>query len=154
MKFNQAVLERGVLNYYPSRADSTGMNKNKRRDYKYLDSARISILPTMTSFIVHFSDGSLHRLSVVSNDEVAQVERQVNTTLQIERTLYINSSLNPLKILLCFLVSSRNGLMHCKSMQHTVRTIFGVANNGVPIVMMITVFKILFKINFKRSYNV
>lgn len=57
------------------------MNKNKRRDYKYLDSARISILPTMASFIVHFSDGSLHRLSVVSNDEVAQVERQVNANL-------------------------------------------------------------------------
>lgn len=73
------MLERGVLNYYPSRADSTGMNKNKRRDYKYLDSARISILPTVTAFIVHFSDGSLHRLSVVSNDEVAQVERQVRT---------------------------------------------------------------------------
>lgn len=73
----KAVLERGVLNYYPSRADSTGNNKCKRRDYKYLDSARISILPTLTSFIVHFSDGSLHRLSVVSNDEKAQVERQV-----------------------------------------------------------------------------
>lgn len=71
------MLERGVLNYYPSRADSTGNNKNKRRDFKYLDSARISILPTVTSFIVHFSDGSLHRLSVVSNDEKAQVERQV-----------------------------------------------------------------------------
>lgn len=73
----QAVLERGVLNYYPSRADSTGINKNKRRDYKYLDSARVSILPTMTSFIVHFSDGSLNRLSVVSDSKKAQVERQV-----------------------------------------------------------------------------
>lgn len=71
------MLERGVLNYYPSRADSTGINKNKRRDYKYLDSARVSILPTLASFAVHFSDGSMHRLSVVSNDEMAQVERQV-----------------------------------------------------------------------------
>lgn len=67
------MLERGVLNYYPSRADSTGNNKNKRRDYKYLDSARISILPKLTSFIIHFNDGSLHRLSVLST----QVERQV-----------------------------------------------------------------------------
>lgn len=74
----QAVLERGVLNYYPSRADSTGINKNKRRDYKYLDSARVSLLPTLATFVVHFSDGTMHRLSVVSNDELAQVERQVN----------------------------------------------------------------------------
>lgn len=76
-KIEQAVLERGVLNYYPSRADSTGINKNKRRDYKYLDSARVSLLPTYATFVVHFSDGTMHRLSVVSNDEMAQVERQV-----------------------------------------------------------------------------
>lgn len=71
-----AVLERGVLNYYPSRADSTASLKNKRRDYKYLDSARISAMPTLASFVVHFNDGSFHRLSVVSNDEKAQVQRQ------------------------------------------------------------------------------
>lgn len=71
------------MNYYPSRADSTGINKNKRRDYKYLDSARVSILPNLTSFVVHFNDGSLHRLSIVTNDEKAQVERQVNATLSI-----------------------------------------------------------------------
>lgn len=71
-----AVLERGVLNYYPSRADSTASLKNKRRDYKYLDSARVSAMPTLASFVVHFNDGSFHRLSVVSNDEKAQVQRQ------------------------------------------------------------------------------
>lgn len=32
----------------------------------------------MATFVVHFSDGTMHRLSVVSNDEMAQVERQVN----------------------------------------------------------------------------
>lgn len=74
------MLERGVLNYYPSRADSTGTNKNKRRDFKYLDSARISLMPTVSSFVVHFSDGAMHRLSVVSNDEMAQVERQVKNS--------------------------------------------------------------------------
>lgn len=71
-----AVLERGVLSYYQSRADSTATNKNKRRDYKYLDSARVSAMPTLASFVVHFNDGSFHRLSVVSTDEKAQVQRQ------------------------------------------------------------------------------
>ena len=69
-------MERGVLNYYPSRADSTEPAQNKRRDYKYLDSARVSTLQNLSSFMVHFNDGSLHRLSVVSNDEKAPVERQ------------------------------------------------------------------------------
>lgn len=75
----QVVLERGVLNYYSSRADSTGIkNRNKRLDYKYLDNARVTLLPTTTSFIVHFGDGSVHRLGCVSNDEKALVVRQVN----------------------------------------------------------------------------
>lgn len=75
----QVVLERGVLNYYSSRADSTGLkNRNKRLDYKYLDNARVTLLPTTTSFVVHFSDGSVNRLGCVSNDEKALVERQVN----------------------------------------------------------------------------
>lgn len=71
-----AVLERGVLSYYPSRADSTGNNKDKRRDYKYLDSARVTAMPTITTFVVHFNDGSFHRLSIVSSSEKTQVQRQ------------------------------------------------------------------------------
>lgn len=71
-----AVLERGVLNYYPSRVDSTGNNKDKRRDYKYLDSARVTAMPTVTTFVVHFNDGSFHRLSIVTSNEKTQVQRQ------------------------------------------------------------------------------
>lgn len=77
-QFLQLVLERGVLNYYPTRADSTGIkNKTRRMDFKYLDNARV-ILSTVSTFIVHFSDGSVHRLSCMSNDEKALVERQVS----------------------------------------------------------------------------
>lgn len=76
-----AVLERGVLNYYASRADSTADVKRrdgKRKDYKYLDGAKVSPIPSdQASFVVHFNDGALHRLGVVvSNGESAQVERQ------------------------------------------------------------------------------
>lgn len=71
-----AVLERGVLNYYASRADSTV--DMKRKDYKYLDSAKISPIPSdMASFVIHFNDGAIHRLCVVNNNgELSQVERQ------------------------------------------------------------------------------
>lgn len=73
----QAVLERGVLNYFSSRADST-VSSNKRQDYKYLDSARVTPLTTdLASFVVHFNDGAVHRLSVLNNGENGQVERQV-----------------------------------------------------------------------------
>lgn len=72
-----AVLERGVLNYFSSRADST-VSSNKRQDYKYLDSARVTPLTTdLASFVVHFNDGAVHRLSVLNNGENGQVERQV-----------------------------------------------------------------------------
>lgn len=78
-----AVLERGVLNYYSSRADSTADTADikrrdaKRKDYKYLDSAKISPIPSdMSSFVIHFNDGSIHRLCVLNNGELAQVERQ------------------------------------------------------------------------------
>lgn len=66
-----------MLNYFSSRADST-LSDNKRRDYKYLDSARVTPLTTdQASFVVHFNDGAVHRLSVLSNmGEKAQVERQ------------------------------------------------------------------------------
>lgn len=81
-----AVLERGVLNYYASRADSTAettttstkkSRDTKRKDYKYLDSAKISPIPTdMSSFVIHFNDGAVHRFCVVNNGELSQVERQ------------------------------------------------------------------------------
>lgn len=72
------MLERGVLNYFSSRADSTLNNDAKRRDYKYLDNARVTPLTTdLASFVVHFNDGAVHRLSVLSSlGEKAQVERQ------------------------------------------------------------------------------
>lgn len=76
----QAVLERGVLNYFASRADSTlNSDQNKRRDYKYLDSARVTPLSTdSASFVVHFSDGSAHRLSVLAGaGDRTLVDRQV-----------------------------------------------------------------------------
>lgn len=78
--FSKAVLERGVLNYFASRADSTLSDQNKRRDFKYLDSARVTPLTTdSASFVVHFNDGSVHRLSVLSNHagDQTQVDRQV-----------------------------------------------------------------------------
>lgn len=76
-----AVLERGVLTYYASRADSTDdVNRRyaKRKDFKYLDSAKISPIPSdAASFVIHFNDGGIHRLCVISNSgELSQVERQ------------------------------------------------------------------------------
>ena len=82
------MLERGVLHYFSSRADST-LSDNKRKDYKYLDSARVTPLTTdMASFVVHFNDGAVHRLSVLTNiGERAQVERQVCDVLPYYGTL-------------------------------------------------------------------
>ncbi|XP_049776943.1 oxysterol-binding protein-related protein 1-like [Schistocerca cancellata] len=76
-----AVLERGVLTYFNSRADaSTGF---KRKDFKYLDGANILPLDCdNSSFVVHFSDGAVHRLSVVNYGE---------TTGQISRQKWINA---------------------------------------------------------------
>lgn len=74
-----AVLERGVLNYFASRADAT-VSDNRRRDYKYLDSARVTPLTSdLASFVVHFNDGAVHRLSVLNSNggDGAQIERQV-----------------------------------------------------------------------------
>jgi hypothetical protein len=73
----QAVLERGVLTYFNSRADAaTGV---KRKDFKYLDGANILPLECDTStFVVHFSDSAVHRLSVVNYGETTgQISRQV-----------------------------------------------------------------------------
>lgn len=53
------------------------MSGSKRRDYKYLDNARVTPLTTdLSSIVVHFNDGAIHRLSVLNNGENAQVDRQ------------------------------------------------------------------------------
>lgn len=54
------------------------MSANKRSDYKYLDSARVTPLTAdLSSFVVHFNDGAVHRLSVINNGDPPQVARQV-----------------------------------------------------------------------------
>lgn len=73
----QAVLERGVLAYFPSRADAcSGV---KRKDFKYLDGARVMPLDCDgCSFLVNFSDSTVHRLSVLNcGDSGQQISRQV-----------------------------------------------------------------------------
>lgn len=78
MFYIQAVLERGVLTYFNSRADaSSGV---KRKDFKYLDGARGvpgEIAPS--AFNILFSDGTVHRLSVPidTEDITGEVNRQV-----------------------------------------------------------------------------
>lgn len=81
MLYLQAVLQRGVLSYYGSRADAnSGANTNNRRDWKYLDSARVDPGPTDNSLLIlHFSDGTSHRLRVPTNASPSTlVVRQVN----------------------------------------------------------------------------
>ncbi|XP_021913454.1 oxysterol-binding protein-related protein 1-like [Zootermopsis nevadensis] len=76
-----AVLERGVLTYFGSRADAA--SGFKRKDFKYLDGANILPLECDTStFVVRFSDSAVHRLSVVNYGE---------TTGQISRQKWINA---------------------------------------------------------------
>lgn len=80
----QAILERGVLTYFNSRADaSTGF---KRKDFKYLDTANILPLECDSStFVVHFSDGAVHRLSVVNYGETTgQISRQVSLLFRFQ----------------------------------------------------------------------
>jgi hypothetical protein len=80
----QAILERGVLTYFSTRADAaTGF---KRKDFKYLDRANILPLECDSStFVVHFSDGAVHRLSVVNYGETTgQISRQVCLLFQFQ----------------------------------------------------------------------
>jgi hypothetical protein len=87
----QAVLERGVLTYFNSRADAaTGF---KRKDFKYLDGANILPLESDTStFVVHFSDSAVHRLSVVNYGETTgQISRQVCFLLYFETYTHVLS---------------------------------------------------------------
>jgi len=66
-----------VLTYYNSRGDGT--SGTKRRDFKYLDGARV--LPVehdCCTLVIHFSDSAVHRLSVVEVKEGGgSVDRQV-----------------------------------------------------------------------------
>lgn len=51
-----AVLERGVLHYFNTRAEAANMNDSRRRDYKYLDSARVTASnENPLSFFIHVS---------------------------------------------------------------------------------------------------
>lgn len=85
----QSVLERGVLAYFPSRADAcSGV---KRKDFKYLDGARVMPLDCDgCSFLVNFSDSTVHRLSVLNCGESGQqISRQVKCLLsQFECSIY------------------------------------------------------------------
>ncbi|KAF4527966.1 hypothetical protein B566_EDAN014958 [Ephemera danica] len=76
-----AVLERGVLAYFPTRADAcSGV---KRKDFKYLDEARVLPLDCDScSFLVNFSDSTVHRLSVLNCGESGQ---------QISRQKWLNA---------------------------------------------------------------
>ncbi|XP_071441573.1 oxysterol-binding protein-related protein 1-like isoform X2 [Hetaerina americana] len=74
-----AVLERGVLTYYGSRADA--WSGSKRRGCKCLDSGARVVLPPdeshdTSSFSFRFSDGTMHRLGVVDSGEGTEVGRQ------------------------------------------------------------------------------
>jgi len=63
--------------YFACRADAcSGV---KRKDFKYLDGARVVPLDTdECSFLVNFSDSTVHRLSVVNDgDDTQQISRQV-----------------------------------------------------------------------------
>ncbi|KAL1123279.1 hypothetical protein AAG570_002365 [Ranatra chinensis] len=72
-----AVLERGVLTYFNSRADaSSGV---KRRDFKYLDGAKANALDlTASTFCLYFSDGTVHKLSapISPADPTGELRRQ------------------------------------------------------------------------------
>uniref|UniRef100_A0A146KXB4 Oxysterol-binding protein n=3 Tax=Lygus hesperus TaxID=30085 RepID=A0A146KXB4_LYGHE len=72
-----AVLERGVLTYFQSRADaSSGV---KRRDFKYLDGAVATASDlTSSTFNIDFSDGTTHKLSVSisAEDPSGEIGRQ------------------------------------------------------------------------------
>lgn len=55
-----AVLERGVLHYFNTRAEAANLNDSRRRDYKYLDSARVTASKeNPLSFFIHVSCGLL-----------------------------------------------------------------------------------------------
>jgi hypothetical protein len=85
----QVVLERGVMAYFACRADAcSGV---KRKDFKYLDGARIVPLDSdECSFLINFSDSTVHRLSVVNDgDDTQQISRQVMPLVEAFLGLFI-----------------------------------------------------------------
>ncbi|CAG9581868.1 unnamed protein product [Danaus chrysippus] len=63
-----AVLQRGVLLYYGSRAEAA--REGRARDRKYLDGAKLTAPDTEPALLmVHFSDGENHRLAVPQGDK-------------------------------------------------------------------------------------
>lgn len=78
----QAVLQRGVLLYYGSRAEAA-RGGTHWRGRKYLDAATLSAADTEPALLVlNFSDGDTHRLAVQGDRDVAAV-RQVSTENQL-----------------------------------------------------------------------
>ena len=71
------MLERGVITFFNSRADaSSGV---RRRDYKYLDGAKI--MPMVggdgSIFVIQYNDGTNHRLAATPDPvHSASVNRQ------------------------------------------------------------------------------
>lgn len=106
------------MSYFPSHLDaSSGTRKN---DSKYLDSAHV--LPTpddACGFIIHFGDGTNHRLSVASiNAADMAVIRQV--------CLYLFRGIFQIKLYIQYVYILRNGLLQYRSTLLLVHTIFGV----------------------------
>ncbi|XP_026738631.1 oxysterol-binding protein-related protein 1-like [Trichoplusia ni] len=76
-----AVLQRGVLLYYGSRAEAA-RGGTHWRGRKYLDAATLSAADTEPALLVlNFSDGDTHRLAVQGDRDVAAVRQQWVTAL-------------------------------------------------------------------------
>jgi hypothetical protein len=84
----QAVLQRGVLLYYGSRADAA--REGRWRARKYLDHAAVSAPDREPALLlVSFSDGEQHRLAVPQQPEVTAA-RQVRVFRTTGPTLGAN----------------------------------------------------------------
>ncbi|CAB3241146.1 unnamed protein product [Arctia plantaginis] len=83
-----AVLQRGVLLYYGSRAEAA-RGGTHWRGRKYLDAASLNVSDTEPALIVlHFSDGDTHRLAVPQGDRDIAVARQSWVTALNEHIAY------------------------------------------------------------------
>ncbi|KAL5015430.1 hypothetical protein ScPMuIL_009700 [Solemya velum] len=80
------ILDRGVLSYFRSRGDAnTG---TKRKGFKYMDEAKVFIpCDSSIEFVIHFSDGIVHKLSVPPDND-SQVSRQKWMTALKEHIRY------------------------------------------------------------------
>ncbi|XP_041975203.1 oxysterol-binding protein-related protein 1-like [Aricia agestis] len=77
-----AVVQRGVLLYYASRAEAA-REGGRWRDRKYLDGARVHAPDAEPALlVVSFSDGDTHRLAVAQKDDVAAHRQSWLTALK------------------------------------------------------------------------